>query len=193
MSSKYTRDAQGNLVAKQAAFHLPVIEAELGYPGKRELCPKERPCPRLACEFHLWREDEHPGKPHAAKGETEVRRQPVKIKAKPESCTLDVTERHPDGIGYKKIAGLLGADIRRMEQLGTRAVLKLAIKRALDENEDELREKLPAGSIVQTFHHRGESPATVLVTYVIALEDPNHEAPLTSSARAGVTVRKRST
>ena len=190
MGSRFTRDEHGNLVTKQAAFLLPVLEHELGYPGKRELCPKERPCPRLACKFHLAREDEQPGKPHAPKGDEDVRRAGVKVKAKQESCSLDMPERHPDGIGYKRIGGLLGTTLRRAEQIGTRAVLKAAVARALLENEDDLREKLPDGTIVQAvLHAAGEDPSTVLVTYVIVLDDANH-AP--SLARAGVRVRKKS-
>lgn len=86
-------------------------------------------------------------------------------------CALDVATEHPDGVGPGVIASKMGITVRRVMQLGVRALVKAQVANVLLEHANELHSKLPEGAVVEAVLHRGSATNAhcVIITTVVAI------------------------
>lgn len=90
-------------------------EAPKGCKGDVET---QRPCPRTGCRFHLWRQEEIPGRPHnTPPGELPNgrpdggARPPVRLRVIDQSCLWDITEENPEGMTADEVGEILGSGV----------------------------------------------------------------------------------
>ncbi len=85
-------------------------------PTERAQCiDGPRPCKWTDCRHHLWAVDgeDRPGR----RWSTDDQRHAVVRQHSPETCALDVADRHPDGMGPEAVAALLGVTAERVRQI----------------------------------------------------------------------------
>jgi len=78
----------------------------------------ERPCRWKACRYHLWGEDERPGRPWDGK-----RPHTLVVAHHEETCALDLADR--GGMSRAEVGEVMGLGYERVRQLELRALEKL--------------------------------------------------------------------
>lgn len=144
-------------------------------------------CPRTACRYHLWQQDERPGRPHSPGA-----RPPVKLRVvngdqrPPESCMWREVKAHPEGMTADEVGLTLSGVVgERVLQVENRGLLKMkAIDHVCAVLEDGLA-GMPRGTEVELVmpHNDHALPHQCFVTVAIRVRE--------QTAKAGVRVRKR--
>lgn len=160
----------------------PIDYAVQPPPGcKGDLVP-DTICPRTACRYHLWQQDERPGRPHSPGA-----RPPVKLRVIAESCMWRQISANPEGMTADEVGRVISGTVgERVLQLENRALLKM---KAIDHVCAVLEEGLasmPNGTAVELVmpHNDHALPHQVFVTVAIRVKE--------QTAKGGVTVRRKS-
>ena len=111
MSAATTRPLDAPAVARA---RLPVV-----LPRTRGDCPTVRPCPLSHCRYSL------------------VRRVELETPPPAETCALDVTDAHPDGLTLEEVGAALGMTRERARQIEAKALERLErrLRIVLDERD----------------------------------------------------------
>lgn len=144
----------------------------------RDACPKARPCPQYACRYHLWADDERPGRPHHGK------KPPPKVRRRGESCAIDVAERGEQTT--EQIADHLGVTPERTIQIEDRALSKLAVVRSLMDHLEEFRPGV--GARVRAVYPEQLDAHSVAVVVIVGVNGTEWR---TAQAEGGVFVRRK--
>jgi hypothetical protein len=152
---------------------------------------QQRPCPRTACRYHLWADDERPGRPHSPGA-----RPPVRLRVIGSSCMWDEIREHPDGMTADEVGERMASSAgkvvgERVLQLENRGSLKM---RAVDHVVailEATRETMPNGTELELVmaHNDHALPNQHFVTVAIRVREQTAKGGKTQ----GVTVRKRAT
>lgn len=144
----------GGSAAGQTSFrvnNLPIDHAVRPPPirGGEECAKIARPCNRYACEFHLWPQDERPGRPHSLGA-----RPPVQLKVLQHSCMYDVIrDGNPDGLTADEVGSHFGVVGERILQVENRAILKRKAVERVWSVVETLRGELSDAQIVSVEPH----------------------------------------
>lgn len=105
----------------------PIDYAVQPPPNCRGDLVEESVCPRTACRYHLWQQDERPGRPHSPGA-----RPPVKLRTingdqrPPESCMWRTIAAEPEGMTADQVGEILSGVVgERVLQVENRGLLKL--------------------------------------------------------------------
>ena len=144
----------------------------------RGQCPTVRPCPKTSCRYHLWADDERPGRPHHGKSP------PPKIKRRAQSCALDVADQGEHSTD--QMGKLLDCVPERICQVEDRALAKLAAVKQVTDYLEEFRPNV--GARMRLVYP--EQMDTHRVAIVVVLE-VDGAAWRTAQADGGVYVRRK--
>ena len=141
--------------SKSPQLRLPVWTPP-GAPTTRADCVDgPRPCKWVSCRYHLWSTEgtERPGRRWT---EIDPNRYGRVCQHTHVTCSLDVADIAPDGLGRKKVAALLGVTPERVGQIEARAMrrMKMALQEAAH------RDGTCGGDCVWCRSERGEVDAT---------------------------------
>ena len=142
-----------------------------------------RPCARTACRFHLWPQDERPGRPHSPGA-----RPPVKLRTLGPSCMWDQVRANEEGMTADDVGEAFGVVGERMLQVENRALLKLKAIDHVCAVLEAARTTMPVGTELELVmaHNDHQLPNQHFVTVAIRVREQTAKA-----AQAGVSVRKR--
>jgi hypothetical protein len=196
-----TDDADNEPPKKRTKQQAPQLRLALADPSAppfdRSQCPVERPCTRFACEHHNWRVDERAGKPNNGKP-APPKLLPMVDRATVPSCSLDVSEsphgRDDDGVmSTEALARNLGYDERRTLQVEARALVKQRIAHMLEDVlDEELRSKLPDGTLVTIYPENRTDTAHVFITLAFRVDTPGVKgATIVNASGGGVRIRRK--
>lgn len=144
-------------------------------------------CPRTACRYHLWQQDERPGRPHSPGA-----RPPVKLRVingdqrPPESCMWRVVAANAEGMTAdavgETLSGVVGERALQVEQRG---LLKMKAIDHVCALLDAGRADMPRGTELELVmpHNDHLLPHQCFVTVVVRVKE--------QTAKGGVTVRRR--
>lgn len=122
---------------------LPMVEREPGYPITRADCPDERPCPWVACKWHLLTTIATDGRMYKARDFDE--QDPASIASAlhemTETCTLDVAAH--GGLTEDEIGDVLGIVRQAVQQFTTSATNRMRVRLmvAMDPSDPYLKYK----------------------------------------------------
>jgi hypothetical protein len=158
--------------------------------GGEECAGLPRPCPRTACRFHLWPQDERAGRPHRPGS-----RPPVKLRTEGPSCMFDVLREAPDGLTTDEIGETFGVVGERISQMEHRAALKMEGIRRVFAGVETMQSALPPGIAIEgAFAHNDHAlPNQHFVTVVLKVTPKDDKRRADASSRAGVRVRRKRT
>ena len=146
----------------------------------RAACPKVRPCDRYSCPHHLWVEDERPGRPHHGISP------PPKVRARGESCALDVAEAGESTA--EQVAAHLGVTAERVNQLEDRALAKVSAASAVEAYLEDLHPRLPEGVRLDVVYPEQLDAHRVVIALVLSVDGKRWRR---AQQQAGVFVRRR--
>ncbi len=146
----------------------------------RAACPTVRPCPLYSCQHHLHVDDERPGRPHHGVSP------PRKLRARAESCAIDVAERGE--LSAEQVSKVMGITAERVNQLEDRALAKVAAATAVQAYLEDLHLKLPTGATLETMYPEQIDPHRVVIALVIKIDGKVWRNKMQSG---GVFVRRK--
>ena len=148
----------------------------------------EAVCPRTACRFHLWQQDERPGRPHSAGARPPVRLRVVNGDQRPpESCMWRVIDANPDGMTADEVGTVISGVVgERALQLENRAMLKLKAVNHVCAVLEAAREGMPNGAEIEIVmsHNDHHLPNQHFVTVAIRVKEQ-------TAKDRGVMVRRK--
>ena len=145
-----------------------------------------RPCPRTACRYHLWPQDERPGRPHSPGA-----RPPVTLRREGPSCMFDEIKTQPDGLTADDVGEAFGTCGERIRQVEHRGALKWEGVEFLKTVLEAARERMPPGTAIEHVlpHNDHQLPNQHFVTVVLRV-DAKQDTRV-RPAFSGVMVRKK--
>jgi hypothetical protein len=146
----------------------------------RAHCPTVRPCDRYSCPHHLWVEDERPGRPHHGVSP------PPKLKARAESCALDVSDGGDSTA--EQVAAHLGVTAERVNQLEDRALAKVSAASAVEAYLEDLHPRLPEGVRLDVVYPEQIDAHRVVIALVLSVDGKRWRR---AQQQAGVFVRRK--